>query len=82
MNLRPKARLFRCVIVEMLSELKVSKDINKSLDHIMPGPVARSDARLSGMRTVAGSIFGSIVEIGHEIISTAILSLPLIPVGQ
>ena len=56
----------------------------------LPGAVARSDARPPGMRTVAGSIFGqdSVVEIGHEnknqkqIISTAILSLPLIQVRQ
>ena len=51
----------------------------------MPGPVARSDARLPGIQT-AGSIFRpgkhSFVEIGHGIISTANLSLPLIQVGQ
>ena len=41
-----------------------------------PGAVARSDARPPDMRTVTGSIM-SFVEIGHEIISTAILSLPL-----
>ena len=46
-----------------------------------------SDARPPGMRTVAGSIFmlvrlHSFVKIGHAIISTAILSLPLIQEGQ
>ena len=54
---------------------------------IRPGPVARSDAHPPGMRPVASSILGSgnilhFVEIGHEIISTAILSLLLIQVGQ
>ena len=51
-----------------------------------PGPLARSDACPPGNQTFTGSIPGpahSFVEIGHEIISTAIiLSLPLIQVGQ
>ena len=42
-----------------------------------PGPVAQSDAHPPGMRMVAGSILES-----NEIISTAILSLLLIQVGQ
>ena len=46
-----------------------------------PGAVARSDARPTGMRTVTGSIL-TFVEIGHEIISISILSLPLIKEGQ
>ena len=48
----------------------------------MPDPVTRSDARPFGVQTVAGSILGSDETFGHEIISTAILSLPLIQVGQ
>ena len=50
------------------------------------GPVARSDARPPGIRTVTG--FDprvrqhSFVEIGHVIISAAILSIPLIQKGQ
>ena len=52
----------------------------------MLGPVARSDARPPGMQTVAGLILGvqqhSFVEIGHESISMAILSLPLIQVSD
>ena len=48
--------------------------------------VARSDARPPGMRPVADSIltFGthSWEEIGHEKISTTIISLPLIQEGQ
>ena len=46
-----------------------------------PGGVALLDARLPGMWRVAGSILmpGNILlEIGHEIISTVILSLSLI----
>ena len=34
------------------------------------------------VQTVMGSVLGSFVEIDHEIISTAILSLPLIQIGQ
>ena len=48
--------------------------------------VAGSDVHLLGMRTVAGSILtsGNIFswKFGPEIISTAILSLMLIQVGQ
>ena len=44
----------------------------------LPGMIARSDACPPGMRTVAGSI----LKIGHEIISMAILSFPLIQEGQ
>ena len=52
-----------------------------------PGAVARSDPRPPGMRA-DGRGFDphdrqhSFVETGHEIISTAILSLPLIQEGQ
>ena len=53
---------------------------------ILPGAVAQSDVHPPGMRTVAGLILtsGNILSwlFGHEIISTAILSLPLIQVGQ
>ena len=51
--------------------------------HERPGAVARSDARPPGVRTV-GPYVGqhSFVEFGHEIISTAILSLLLIQEGQ
>ena len=46
-------------------------------------PVARSDARLPGIQVQSsGPAKHSFVEIGHEIISTAILSLLLIQVGQ
>ena len=51
-----------------------------------PGPVARSDARPTGIQGGCG--FDppvrqhTFVEIGHEIFPTAILSLPLIQVGQ
>ena len=57
-----------------------------SYSFVKPGPVVRSDARPPGMRTVRG--FDprvrqhSFVEIGHEVISTSILSVPLIQVGQ
>ena len=48
---------------------------------LAPGPVARSDARPPGIQTVAGSILGSgkifVRGHGHKIISTAILSFPL-----
>ena len=48
--------------------------------------VARSDARPSGMRPVADSILtsgtNSWEEIGHEINSMTIISLPLIQEGQ
>ena len=54
-----------------------------------PGAIARSDARPPGMRTVAGSILmsGNILLwrldwTGHEIVSTAILFLPLIQEGE
>ena len=49
-----------------------------------PGAVARSDARPPGMRTVAGPHVRqhSFVVTGHEIISMAILCLPLIQEGQ
>ena len=53
--------------------------------NILLGPVARSDARPPGMQTVAGSILRWVtffVEIGHGIISTAILFLALIQTGQ
>ena len=49
-----------------------------------PGAVARSDVRASPWYA-DGRVFGdhvrqhSFVEIGHEIFSTAVLSLPLIP---
>ena len=51
-----------------------------------PGPVTWSDARPPRVRMVAGRSSGPTtsfrhLEIGHEIISTAILSLPLIQVG-
>ena len=52
----------------------------------MPGLVAQLDARPTG--TLGGRRFDplirqySFMEIGPEIISTAILSLPLIQVGQ
>ena len=49
---------------------------------VTPGAVARSHERPPGMRTVAGSIQHSFVEFGHENISTAILSLPLMQKGQ
>ena len=48
----------------------------------MPCPVARPDGRLPGIQTDSGSAKHSFVEISREIISTAILSLPLIQVGQ
>ena len=44
------------------------------------GPVARSDAGGHGFSPLVRQY--SFVEIGHEIISTAIPSLPLIQVGQ
>ena len=48
--------------------------------------MARSDARPPGMRRVADSILmsgtGSWEEIGHDKMSTTIISLPLIPEGQ
>ena len=53
-----------------------------------PGGVARSDVRPPDIRTVAVSIHHphfrqySFMEIGYEIISTAILSLPLNQEGQ
>ena len=50
---------------------------------IGPGMVAWSGARLPSMWPVAGSNRQhSFVEIGQEMISTAILSLPLIQEGQ
>ena len=55
----------------------------------LPGAVARSDPHPPGMQTVTdGHRFDphvwqhSFVEFGHEIISTAILFLPLIQEGQ
>ena len=53
----------------------------------MPASVAQLDARLTGDQEVVGSIpcrgpQHSFVEIDHEIISTVILSLPLIQEGQ
>ena len=50
-----------------------------------PGPLAQSDACPPGNQTLTGSIPGpanSSVEIWSLVISTAILSLPLIQVGQ
>ena len=47
----------------------------------MPGAVAWSDARPPGLQTIAGSIL-TCGNIFREIISTAILSLPLIQEGQ
>ena len=47
----------------------------------LPGPVAELDVPQPGMRTGAGSILGS-GNSRDEIISTAILSLLLIQVGQ
>ena len=48
--------------------------------------VARSDARPPSMQAVVGSIFTSsnivLRSFGHEVISTASLSLPLIQEGQ
>ena len=56
----------------------------KNLIH--PGTIAQSDAPPPGMQAVTGSILTSsnifFVEIGHEVLSTAILSLPLIQAGQ
>ena len=52
---------------------------------ILPGLVAGSDACLTGIQEVAGSILWSsniLSWTGHEIISTAILLLLLIQVGQ
>ena len=46
-----------------------------------PGAVALSDPHPPDMWMVTGSIL-TFVEFGHEIISTAILSLPLIQEGQ
>ena len=50
------------------------------------GPIARSDACPPGIQTSrvrsCGPAKHSFVEIGHEIISTAILSLPLIQAEQ
>ena len=49
----------------------------------MQGTAARSDVHPPGMRTVDPHMQQhSFVETGHEIISTAILSLLLIPEGQ
>ena len=52
----------------------------------LPGVVARSDARPPGMRPVADSTLTSGIlswgEIGHEKVSTTIISLPLIQEGQ
>ena len=56
--------------------------LSLSIYHYLLSPVSRSDERPPGMRTVAGSMQYSFVEIGHEIISTAIFSLQLIEVGS
>ena len=57
-----------------------------SLYRHSPASVAQLDARPTGDQEVAGSIppdrQHSFVEIGHEIISTVILSLPLIQEWQ
>ena len=51
---------------------------------IMPGVVARSETCLLGMQVVSSSIptSSTFFRFGHEIISTAILSLPLIQEEQ
>ena len=57
---------------------------NKPFYMVLAGMLGESDVP-SDIQEVAGSILGSghrFVEIGHEIISTAILSLPLIQEGQ
>ena len=49
----------------------------------MLGLVAESDAHQTGIQEAAGSIMQhSVVHIGHEVVSMAILSLPVIQVGQ
>ena len=61
---------------------------NESFTFVEQGPVAWSDEHSPDMQMVAVSILGSgnilysFVETGHEIISMAILSLPLIQAGQ
>ena len=56
------------------------------LHNLSAGTLARLDTPLPGMRRSrvqsSGPAKHSFVEIGHEIISTAILSLPLIQAGQ
>ena len=52
---------------------------------LLPGQVARSDARPTGIQEVAGLILRSgniLSQTCHEIIFTAILSLLLIQIGQ
>ena len=61
--------------------------MNKNFNYEVAGPGSSVGCgTASGIQTVAGAILRSgkifFVEIGHEIISTAILSLPLIQVGQ
>ena len=62
------------------------REISKTSSCVQLAPVAQLDVHWPGLWTVVGSILGScnipFVEIGHEVISTAILSLPLIQVGQ
>ena len=57
-----------------------------SLLNVVPASVALLDARPTGDQEVAGSIPSgrqhSFMEIDHEILSTVILSLPLIKEGQ
>ena len=64
----------------------IKKQRNRQTIIHKPGTVARSDVRPPGIRIVAGLILtsGNILSwrLSHEIISTAILSLPLIQEGQ
>ena len=76
-----KIKLVYIEVSQICFSLWLQNDINS-----ISGQVARSDARPPGMRTVAGSILGFdprvwqhyFVDNSDEIISTAILSLPLI----
>ena len=71
-------------IQKYINQLSININLKLTL-HIMPSAVDQSDARPPGMRTVAGSIItsGNILPWRfHEIISTTILSLPLIQEGQ
>ena len=64
--------LIECLPVHMCFEGSLATRL------LAPGPVAQSDARPTGIQEVVGSS----LEIGHEMISMAILFLPLIQVGH
>ena len=71
--------LYRCLCIQYNRIYSI-----KLTNCLLQCPVAWSAARPTGIQEVACSILeqNSFVEIGQEIISSAILSLPLIQVGQ